>query len=558
MSLAQPARPGALACAGLVFSETAYPQGIDLYWGRIEADLTGAGPASLSGLLDSRIAVATAPALPETASAHPGPRPNPAGRLRAALRRFDFAQDLAEDIGSARWRRGFAVMVALMVCALTCWPDWSPLQAASAARIDAPAQAEFRSQTQQPLAFAGGDSHAYPLAGTAPGATMVAIAAAPDRPRVDLATTLGQGDSLGRMLQRAGVGSGDAERVANLVAGTVPLAQIAPGTRFAITLGARGGPGEPRPVDHIAFRPRFDLALDIVRHGPTLGLSKQAIPVDNTPLRIRGLAGSSLYLSARAAGVPFAAIQQYLQTLDAHMSLDNVSPTDTFDIITAYKRSASGAAEPGNLLYAGLEHDGHPLLQLMRWGDQGQFLGAGEMAQGGGTTSLIMPVSGGHITSLYGMRFHPILGYTRMHAGVDFGAPYGSPIYAVADGMVSFAGVHGGHGNYVRLEHGAGLGSGYGHMSRIAVSPGMHVHSGEVIGYVGSTGLSTGPHLHYEVYRDGQTVDPLSVHFTMRAAGVDHATAAAYKARLAKLLLVKPGAALGPMRSAGSAFAGPR
>ncbi len=478
--------------------------------------------------------------------------------MLAWLGSFDFALDLAEDIGSARWRRGFGVMVALMVCALTFWPNWSPLQAASAARIDTPAQAEFRSQTLPPLGFAARETRSNPQANAAPGATMVAIAAAPDRPRVDLATTLGQGDSLGRMLQRVGVGSGDAERVSNLVAGAVPLADIAPGTRFAITLGARDGPGEPRPVDHIAFRARFDLALDLTRNGSALGLSSKAIAVDETPLRIRGLAGSSLFLSARAAGVPVGAIQQYLQTLDAHMSLDAVQPSDTFDLITAYKRSAAGEAEAGNLLYAGLERQGHQELQLLRWGDQGEFLGSGEMDQGGGATSLIMPVAHGHITSLYGMRFHPILGYTRMHAGVDFGAPYGSPIYAVADGFVSFAGVHGGHGNYVRLEHGSGLGSGYGHMSRIAVSPGMRVHAGEVIGYVGSTGLSTGPHLHYEVYRDGHTVDPLSVHFAMHA-GVDHATQAAFKARLAKLLLVKPGAALSPLGSGRSpAFAGPR
>jgi murein DD-endopeptidase MepM/ murein hydrolase activator NlpD len=131
---------------------------------------------------------------------------------------------------------------------------------------------------------------------------------------------------------------------------------------------------------------------------------------------------------------------------------------------------------------------------------------------------MIQPVNG-HVTSGYGLRRHPILGYVRMHAGIDFGAPYGSPIFAVSDGIVSFAGRHGGHGNYVRLDHGGGIGTGYGHMSRIAVSPGMRVHAGQVIGYVGSTGLSTGPHLHYELYENGRTVNPLSMRFTFRTVG---------------------------------------
>jgi murein DD-endopeptidase MepM/ murein hydrolase activator NlpD len=150
------------------------------------------------------------------------------------------------------------------------------------------------------------------------------------------------------------------------------------------------------------------------------------------------------------------------------------------------------------------------------------------------------PVAG-RITSGYGLRRHPILGFTRMHAGIDFGAAWGSPVYAVTDGTVSYAGWHGGHGNYVRLEHGGGIGTGYGHMSRIAVSPGMQVRRGQVIGYVGSSGLSTGPHLHYELYRNGQTVDPMSVRFVVRRQAVDAGQLAAYKARLRQVLALKPG-----------------
>src|SRR3546814_16316967 len=91
------------------------------------------------------------------------------------------------------------------------------------------------------------------------------------------------------------------------------------------------------------------------------------------------------------------------------------------------------------------------------------------------------------MSSSFGMRSHPILGYTRMHAGIDFAAHYGSPIYAATDGFVSYAGRHGGHGNYVRLEHGNGLATGYAHLSRIVASPGQRVRQGQVIGSVGSS-----------------------------------------------------------------------
>ena len=141
------------------------------------------------------------------------------------------------------------------------------------------------------------------------------------------------------------------------------------------------------------------------------------------------------------------------------------------------------------------------------------------------------------------MRRHPILGYRRMHAGIDFKASYGTPIYAVTDGVVQFAGRHGGHGNYVKLSHGGGLGTGYGHMSRIAVRSGQSVRRGQVIGYVGSTGLSTGPHLHYEMYRNGKTVNPSSVQFVNRAQ-LTGAELQNFRAKLAQLLEVPAGEAL--------------
>ena len=491
---------------------------------------------------------ARGPCAPVPVEAQAGPFGEPSGsrltsfatRIEMQCRRLDLAPDLAENIGSARWLRGVGTLLGLGVFALSFWPDFNAVEAATALPSDRATRDEFRSQMIMPLAM-GGES------GRHMGATALAVpvANAPERATVQLTATLGAGDSFGRMLQRAGVGAGDAARAAQLVAAQVPLGEVGAGTRFSVTLGKRAAPGEPRPLDRLVFRARFNLDLALARNGGAMTLAARPIPVDATPLRIRGTVGSSLYRSARAAGAPVAAIQQYLQTLDGHLSLEgDITPSDQFDFVVAYKRAASGEAEVGQLLFAGLERKGRPLAQLVRWGGDDQFFEASDAGRPvTSSATLGMPVAG-RITSGFGMRFHPVLHYARMHSGVDFGAAWGTPIYAVSDGMVSYAGRHGGHGNYVRLDHGGGLATGYAHMSRFAVAYGTRVQSGQVIGYVGSTGLSTGPHLHYEVYRDGRTVNPLSVKFAMRTAQVDTQQLAAFKSRLAGLKAIQPGAAL--------------
>ena len=461
------------------------------------------------------------------------------GRLRPAWTRRDFAAldwapDLAEDIGSRRWFRGLATLLGLSALALAFLPDLMVVAGAPAALGDRAAQEEFRHRGIAPLALGAGTGD---LRG--PTSRVRPLAAAPERASVQLTATFGEADRIEAMLERAGVGAVDAGRLAAVVNAVLAGQAIAPGTRFDLLLGARPAPGEPRLLERAAFRARFDLDLVAQRSGGSFTLERRAIAVDTTPVRIRGRVGDGVYLSARAAGLPIGPIQEYLQTLDAHLSVDtDIQPDDTFDIVVAWRRAASGESEPGELLYAGIERDGTPRAQLLRWGREGQFLeasGAGEQRSG-----LIMPVVGGRMTSGFGQRRHPVLGYTRMHAGIDFAAPTGAPIYAVTSGTVAYAGWAGGHGNHVKLNHGSGFGTGYSHMSSIAVSPGMTVRAGQVIGYVGSTGLSTGPHLHYELYKHGAKVNPLSVRFTV-SNQVEGQELAAFRARLAKLQALTPG-----------------
>jgi murein DD-endopeptidase MepM/ murein hydrolase activator NlpD len=121
----------------------------------------------------------------------------------------------------------------------------------------------------------------------------------------------------------------------------------------------------------------------------------------------------------------------------------------------------------------------------------------------------VTPVQGFRLTSGYGNRHHPVLGGVRMHEGVDMAAPTGTPVYAPADGTVEMAQRFGGYGNFIEIKHGGAMETRYGHLSAYNVVAGQYVHKGDVIGYVGSTGRATGPHLHYEVRINGEAVNPM-------------------------------------------------
>jgi murein DD-endopeptidase MepM/ murein hydrolase activator NlpD len=123
------------------------------------------------------------------------------------------------------------------------------------------------------------------------------------------------------------------------------------------------------------------------------------------------------------------------------------------------------------------------------------------------------PVTDGIMRSGFGSRKHPILGYTKMHTGVDWAAPIGTPIYAAGNGAIEKAGWESGYGKYIRIRHNYGYETAYGHMTAFArgIEPGVKVHQGQLIGYVGSTGQSTGPHVHYEIIVNGRMVDPMRI-----------------------------------------------
>ena len=456
------------------------------------------------------------------------------GALRRAIERAgeaDLVVDLGQRIGSREWWRGLATCTALCGLALSFAPGFAPLPGAVAPALGERQQQEMKAEAIAPSAY-GSDT------GRRMGATLLVekLTDTPERPQIEVSATLGTGDGFARVLQRAGVGADEAKSVAATIAGTTELGDIKAGTKLDLILGRRPNKSVARPLDHLAFRARLDLALALDRVAGNLKLTPKPIAVDDTPLRIQGKVGGSMLSSARSAGAPAAAIQAWLRAMGQHVSIQGIHAQDKFDIIVEHRRAADGMSETGGLMFAGLQQ-GKKELRLLKWtlGGKEQFFDAAGVGETRG--SMKMPVQG-HQTSSFGMRFHPVLGYSRMHKGIDYGAPMGSPIIAATDGVVNFAGWHGGHGNYVQIKQNANFGTGYAHMSRIIAKVGEHVHAGQLIGYVGSTGLSTGPHLHFEVFVNNVAVNPASVKF-VQAATLTGAELGRFRAELAHLMALR-------------------
>ncbi|MDP3550866.1 MAG: M23 family metallopeptidase [Novosphingobium sp.] len=223
----------------------------------------------------------------------------------------------------------------------------------------------------------------------------------------------------------------------------------------------------------------------------------------------------SFYTSAVSAGLIDTLIPEFINAFSYDFNLaSEVSPGDVFEVAYDQEFNASGEAvgQP-KLLYAQLTT---PKKSLALY----RFQAAGEEAawfDGNGATTkrglMRTPVDGARISSKFGMRFHPVLHYNKLHGGTDFAAPTGTPIYAAADGTIEFAAMKGANGNLTVLRHDNDWRTLYLHQNVFApgITQGVRVTQGQRIGDVGTTGRSTGPHLHYEVHIDGQRVDPLSI-----------------------------------------------
>ncbi len=231
---------------------------------------------------------------------------------------------------------------------------------------------------------------------------------------------------------------------------------------------------------------------------------------------LRGeLDSDSFYSSAVAAGLVDTLIPEFINAFSYDFNLaSEISAGDTFEVAYEQSVDASGRAvgQPA-LLFASLTTKEKSMALyrfLIPGGEVGWFDGNGASTKRG---LMRTPVDGARITSKFGMRFHPVLHYNKMHKGTDFAAPIGTPIFAAKDGVIEWAAMKGANGNLTIIAHGEGIQTYYLHQNMFmpGITAGAHVIQGQKIGEIGTTGRSTGPHLHYELHNQGEPVDPLSV-----------------------------------------------
>lgn len=240
-------------------------------------------------------------------------------------------------------------------------------------------------------------------------------------------------------------------------------------------------------------------------------------PVTKKQVRLKGTINSSFYKTGMDAGVPVSALAQLMKAYSYDVDFQrDIHPGNELEVFMERTETEDGlVTDAGDVLFASLKLSNRTVT-LYRYEDKkGKVDYFNEKGESLRKALLKTPINGARITSGFGMRKHPILGYSKMHKGMDFGAAPGTPIYAAGDGTVDYAGRKGAYGNYVRIKHTGKYSTAYAHASRIAsgIKPGKKVNQGDVIAYVGTTGRSTGPHLHYEILANGKQVNPSGVTF---------------------------------------------
>jgi murein DD-endopeptidase MepM/ murein hydrolase activator NlpD len=331
-----------------------------------------------------------------------------------------------------------------------------------------------------------------------------------DRPE-NVPVKVRPGETLEAAVERAGVAADEAHRVVEALAQAMDTVHIKAGMAFEAAIAEPRAQRGPARLIGLSLRTGPATALTVSRtFDGALRLRELEEKVADETTVADGDIEGSLYESAARLGATPAITAQVVKLFAHKLDFErDIKAGDDFRLVFDRQVTESGrTVATGDLKYA--EIHGVKFYRFERANGDVEYLDAlGKNIKG---FLLRTPVDGARITSLFGRRRHPVLGYTRAHQGIDFGAGAGTPILAAGDGVVLEARRWGGYGNWLRIRHSGAWDTGYGHVSRYAkgIRPGVHVKQGQVVAYVGATGLATGPHLHYEIWQRGKRVNPLS------------------------------------------------
>ncbi|MCB1538404.1 MAG: M23 family metallopeptidase [Rhodospirillales bacterium] len=319
------------------------------------------------------------------------------------------------------------------------------------------------------------------------------------------------GDTLSDLMQNAALDTEAASEAIDALRDHLDPRTLKTGQ--AVTLHYKREGGANAHLTSMEFAPT-PLTRIILRQGAggAFKVEKAELPLSHEIRAARTTIHTSLYGDLHRAGVPDSIIADLIKTYSYNVDFGrDIWAGDRVELLYDVNRTEDGGFVRGqNLIYAALYLRGKANI-IYRFDHDGtaEYFDA----KGNPIKKALMrtPIDGARVTSGFGVRHHPILGYTRMHKGVDFGAPTGTPIFAAGDGVIERAGWVNGFGKFVLIRHNGTYETGYGHMSAINVKAGQRVKQGQVIGRVGMTGYATGPHLHFEVRVNGTQVNPIKV-----------------------------------------------
>lgn len=374
----------------------------------------------------------------------------------------------------------------------------------------------------------------YPESGTpmpepampAPPDAPVAAAAAASDPvpedaalrAIETSVRLKKGDTIARVLGRLGIVAREVAGVVAALTEHVRMERLPIGQAVTVKIQPADEAGADPVLLALSIRPepRRKYLLERDADGD-YAVEEVVYEVASKLQRAAGEIEGSVIASAEAAGVPHGPLAEMLRAFSWDVNFQHdIKPGDRFEVLVERAWTSDGLpVDGGRMLWAELTTGGGAdSFSVYRFKPRnGEDFFYDRKGLSVVKALLRTPLNMSRISSRFGLRHHPVLGFTRLHAGVDFAAPTGTPVLAAGAGRVVQAGPNGGYGRWVMISHDNGLATGYAHMSRIAagIHPRVHVRQGQVIGFVGTTGLSTGPHLHFELHRGGRPVDPLNV-----------------------------------------------
>jgi murein DD-endopeptidase MepM/ murein hydrolase activator NlpD len=335
-----------------------------------------------------------------------------------------------------------------------------------------------------------------------------------ERRPYDVTVSPERGDTLSDLFERQGVPAAEAHAAIAAMGKVFSARRLQTGQEITLSFDPPKDGEEQGRFLGFSLYPEWDSIVRVGRDGDDFSATKEKRALTHGLARAEGVIESSLYEAGQGAGIPASILVDMIRIFSWDVDFQReIQPGDAFELMYEQSFDKDGSlVRNGRILSATMILSGERRSMFLFETEDGvEYFD--QKGRGAKKALLRTPIDGAKLTSGFGKRRHPILGYTKMHKGVDFGAAVGTPIYAAGDGTIDKAGFEGAYGNYVRLRHTDNYSTAYAHMSRIAknIKPGRRVRQGEIVGFVGSTGRSTGPHLHYEIMIKNAQVNPMTV-----------------------------------------------